>query len=195
MLLSESDISHGDNATSWRPSAGATSTTMEAAVSQQNDAKKAEEAETPSGEVIQTRFGPIEIFPDKAIAFERGLLGIPDSKNFVLTDFNTPNLEQFKLLQSIDNHELSFITLPLALNNAIISREDIDKAIQELSIETRHAALLLVVSVHRSPTKVTLSVNARAPLIIQAQKRQGTQYVFQHSRYHVQQPLNLESPG
>lgn len=161
-------------------------------MSQQNDANQAKTPEITEGEIIQTRFGPIEIFPDKAITFERGMLGIPDSRQFVLTDFNTPSLEQFKLLQSIENHDLSFITLPLDLKNSIIARDDLLKAASELSLEPQFMATLLVVSVHRSPTKVQLSVNARAPLLVDARKRQATQYVFQHSRYQVQQPLNLE---
>jgi len=48
-----------------------------------------------------------------------------------------------------------------------------------------------VVSVHRSPSEVKLSANTRAPLLIYAPTRAAVQYVFQNSKYKVQQILNL----
>jgi flagellar assembly factor FliW len=172
---------------------GTVSVTVESGVTQHTDAQQVEEAKEMKSEIMQTRFGAIEVFPERAITFERGLLGIPESKKFVLTDFKNENLEQFKLLQSLDNEALSFITLPLELDNSIIAFEDLAKAAEELSLAIKDLAVLTVVSVHRSPTKTHLSVNARAPLLVNVAKREAVQYVFQHSRYQVQQPLNLDS--
>jgi flagellar assembly factor FliW len=45
---------------------------------------------------------------------------------------------------------------------------------------------LLMVSVHRTPGKTVLTVNARAPLLIDSQLRLAAQYVFQSDRYDVQ---------
>jgi flagellar assembly factor FliW len=43
-----------------------------------------------------------------------------------------------------------------------------------------------MVSVHRSPVKTQISVNARAPLLIDTSAMLAAQYVFPTDRYQVQ---------
>lgn len=147
---------------------------------------------TPALEVLETRFGVIEIDRANAITFEHGLLGVPNSKQFVLVDFPSNKLQQFRLLQSLDDKNLSFITLPLDIENSIIEKADIEKACTDIGIAPQNLAVLLIVSVHRTPTQLNITVNARAPLVIDVGSRHAMQYVFQHSRYKVQQPLQAE---
>jgi flagellar assembly factor FliW len=140
-------------------------------------------------ETIKTRFGDVSVDTSKAVMFPHGLLGMPNRFHFVLTNFPNPKMQQFMLLQSLDDHNLSFITLPLATDNAIISAEDIKLACRDMQIEHSNAAILLIVSVHRALDSVRLSVNARAPLLIDAGQKVGAQYVFQHDRYKLQHML------
>jgi flagellar assembly factor FliW len=147
---------------------------------------------TPAGlEKIETRFGTVEITRKNPLVFEHGLLGVPNSNLYVLADFPSQNLGIFKLLQSLDAPELSFITLPLELENAIIERADLEKAASDIGIAAENMAVLLIVSVHRTPSEVKLSVNARAPILIDVTNRYCMQYVFQHSRYKVQHLLEM----
>lgn len=143
----------------------------------------------PIMETVQSRFGEISIDTSKAIAFPRGLLGLPDKANFVVANFPSEKMQQFKVLQSLDDASLAFITLPLDLQNPVIAVADLRAACAELQIEESALAVLLVVSVHRSPEQVKLSVNARAPLLIDANRRTGVQYVFQTDAYKVQHML------
>jgi flagellar assembly factor FliW len=140
-------------------------------------------------DTIQTRFGEISVDVSRLITFPRGLLGMPDKTNFVLTSFNSPKMEQFKLLQSLDELQLSFITLPVALDNPIIALEDIRGAADDLQISGDDLLVVLIVSVHRSPDSVRLSVNSRAPLFMDVNKKFGMQYVFQNDSYKVQHYL------
>lgn len=140
-------------------------------------------------ETIQSRFGEISVDVSKAISFPRGLLGMPDKSNFVLTSFNSQKMEQFKLLQSLDELQLSFITLPVAVNNNIIAVEDIRGAADDLQITYDDLVVLLIVSVHRSPDSVRLSVNSRAPLFLDVKQKLGIQHVFQNDAYKVQHYL------
>lgn len=146
-------------------------------------------------EIISTRFGKIAIRRDKPMRFARGLLGMPEKMNFCLLDFPVKKFPQFRLLQSLDDDALSFITLPLELENSIIDREDIDKACKDLNIAAHDLAILLIVSIHRGPAEVKISVNARAPVMIDVAKREATQYVFQNNRYLVQQTLTMVEQG
>lgn len=140
-------------------------------------------------EFIRTRFGEVSVDVSRSVNFPRGLLGMPDKSNFVLTNFNSAKMEQFKLLQSLDELQLSFITLPLDANNNIIGIADIRGAADDLQIAYDDLVVLLIVSVHRSPDSVRLSVNARAPLFIDVKQKLGAQYVFANDAYKVQQML------
>ncbi len=140
-------------------------------------------------ETIKSRFGDVTVDTEKALQFPRGLLGMPDRLRFALAQFPNPRMGQFMLLQSLDDPATSFITLPLELQNAILAPEDVKSACRDLQIPEPNLALLLIVSVHRSPDQVRLSANARAPLFIDAERRLGVQYVFQQEHYKVQHML------
>lgn len=135
---------------------------------------------------IKTRFGEVNVDTSKAILFPRGLLGMPDKVRYAITAFPNAKMAQFKLLQSLDDHALSFITMPLEIENSIIAPADIRTAVADMQIKDENLALLLIVSVHRSPDQVQLSVNARAPIFIDAERKIGVQHVFQNDQYKVQ---------
>lgn len=140
-------------------------------------------------ETIKSRFGDITVETERAVVFPRGLLGVPDKFNFVLANFPSAKMQQFTLFQSLDDLGLSFITLPLEVNNNIIASDDIRRAGQDLQIAEANLVTLLIVSVHRGLDQVKLSVNARAPLFIDSQRKAGIQYVFPQDHYKVQHML------
>jgi flagellar assembly factor FliW len=147
--------------------------------------------ETPEEpETIDTRFGTVRLNREHPVIFPRGLLGLPNRLNYCLCEFPGEKLSRFKLLQSLDDMSLSFIALPVEINNAIFAMEDIITACDDLGIPVQDAALLLIVSVHRAATGVTLSVNARAPLLIDTRKGLAAQYVFTSDKYKVQHAIN-----
>lgn len=139
--------------------------------------------------IIHSRFGAIEVNPSKGIFFARGLLGIPDRYRFALVNFPSDKMRQFMLMQSLEEDALSFITLPLPSENAVIAAGDIKAACTEMQIAEMNLAVLVIVSVHRSAHEVKLSVNARAPLFIDTERKAGVQYVFNNDRYQIQHML------
>jgi flagellar assembly factor FliW len=141
------------------------------------------------GETIKSRFGDIIVDVNRAVAFPRGLLGMPDKSKFVLVNFPSEKMQQFTLLQSLQESPLSFITLPIDLDNPIVATADLRHAASELHIAEENLVVLLIVSVHRHPDQVRLSVNARAPLLVDAQRKVGVQYVFHTDAYKVQHML------
>lgn len=143
-----------------------------------------------TSETIKSRFGDIMVDLSKTVTFPRGLLGMPGKSNFVLAQFPSEKMQQFTLLQSLDDKNLAFITLPVDPENPIIASKDVHSACADLQVQEANLALLLIVTVHRTPDQVKLSVNARAPLFIDAQRKQGAQYVFQNDAYKVQHMLD-----
>ena len=147
--------------------------------------------DVPETEVIDTRFGKVTLYRKNPITFPNGVLGMPDKFQFCLTSFPSEKLSRFKLLQSIEDKELSFIMLPLEINNTMIDREDIDQACKDLDMAPDNVALLLVVSVQREGNVVHMSVNTRAPVFMNVQRRLAAQYVFHNSKYQIRQAITL----
>ena len=148
-------------------------------------------AEPEASEVIDTRFGKVSIHRDRPILFANGLLGMPDKFQFCLTSLPGEKLARFKLLQSLEDLKLSFITLPVALDNPVILRADLEQAAKDVGIPLHDLVTLLVVTVHREEGIVKLSVNARAPVFVHAERRQATQYVFPHTKYDIRHMITL----
>lgn len=142
-------------------------------------------------EEIDTRFGRVTVNPRQAIFFTNGLLGMPDKNSFCLTHFPSEKMARFKLLQSLDDVSLSFITLPVDIKNPLIERADLEQAAKDLEMKLEHVAVLLVVTVHRESGAARISVNTRAPILIDSARKLAAQYVFPHAKYMIRQPLSL----
>jgi flagellar assembly factor FliW len=142
-------------------------------------------------EWMETRFGKVKVSRRNPILFPSGMLGMPDKMQFCLTRFPSDKMDRFMLLQSLDEAALSFIALPLDVKNPIIDEADILQAAQDLEISPESLALLLVVSVHRDMTGVKLSVNARAPIMVNASKRTASQFVFSSNKYEIRHLITL----
>ncbi len=101
-------------------------------------------------EPIKSRFGEVTVDTGKALHFPRGLLGMPGKSRFALASFPNPKMQQFMLLQSLDDAALSFIALPLEMKNAILAEADLKAACRELQIPmNRNWRCCSIVSVHR----------------------------------------------
>jgi len=142
-------------------------------------------------EVVETRFGKVTINPAHPILFPNGLLGMPDKIKFCISALPTEKMARFKLMQSLDDKNLSFIVLPVDINNSIAEKADMETAARDLGIAPADMAVMFVVSVHRESSGVKLSVNARAPIIINSAKRLATQYVFHNAKYQIRHALTL----
>ena len=140
---------------------------------------------------LDTRFGRIQINPQQAITFPTGLLGMPGRLSFCLARFPSEKMERFSILQSMDNPDLAFITLPVGLENPLIDREDLVQAARDLELPQEDLAALLIVSVQREAGSAKMTVNARAPVLIRLSLKVAAQYVFPHTKYLIRQPLSL----
>lgn len=145
--------------------------------------------------LIKSRFGEIIIDLNKIIEFNEGLLGIP-FKNFCLANFKLN--EYLKILQSSENEELSFMVLPIysgdgdLMIHELIEKDDILKAAENFSIEQKNLLVMTIVTIHNSPDseQSRLSVNLRAPVIIDVINANGFQHVFTSAKYSVRHFIN-----
>ena len=139
--------------------------------------------------VIETRFGDIEFQLQNAIFMPRGMLGYADYHNFGVANMPDPKLEQFKLFQSLEEPSLSFIVAPLNPSSETIEVNDIDAACEILSIDPANAVVLLVVSTRQIGPTTQITVNVRAPVILDGASQNAYQHVLMNNRYPVRQVI------
>ena len=140
--------------------------------------------------LIQSRFGNVAVNLEKTIFFPSGLLGMPDKQYFCLADFPKKEEIQFKVLQSLDDINLTFMVLPLPVSNALIDGSDIEDICNILGTTIDNITIILIASVHNTPNGKNISVNVRAPLIINLEEQAAAQYVFPSNKYKIRHMLS-----
>ncbi|WP_417829245.1 flagellar assembly protein FliW [Thalassospira sp.] len=131
----------------------------------------------PSAVTLTTLFGEREFAWDKAIYFPAGLKGFPDHNVFALASFPGDGGNAFLLMQCLTEPELAFIVAPYNLESDTIRAEHLEQAFGIHGIKKNDGAVLLIVTLHKPEDgPVSMSVNLRAPIIIDTRR----QAAFQH---------------
>jgi flagellar assembly factor FliW len=140
---------------------------------------------------IESRYGPVSVNLKQALFFPKGLLGMPDMKDFCIGDLPDERLGNFKLLQSLNDHQLSFVVLPLEGENTFFDKEDVAECCEVTQIKPDNLLVLSIVSIQRIPGQETkITANIRAPLVIDVDEKVAIQYVFPNNKYQIRHPLN-----
>ncbi len=135
---------------------------------------------------IETRFGTVEVNPENKLHFRSGLLGFGAATEFVLIDLENPKYELFRMLQCINDPSLSFIVFPPSLDSGLIDRSDIEAAAKAVKMNFEDLVILLLVTVRgQEDGSNSLSVNLRAPVLVDSVKFTGVQYVMPNEKYPV----------
>lgn len=139
---------------------------------------------------INSRFGEIEVDTSKSIFFPKGLYGMPDNLTFGLVKFPGDKFPNFSVLQCLNDYSLSFVVLPASFKNSFVDEADMREAAEHYDIKEEEFAALFIVSVQRSPEKTFLTINAKAPVIINTVEQAGVQHVFSNARYSVKHEVD-----
>ncbi len=139
--------------------------------------------------IIKNKFGKVEVNPEVVINFPLGILGMPKYKEFHLVQCPVQKFSQFLLLQSSEEDELVFMVLPIDPNNPkYIKSGDLDEAYSQVEIAKEDASVVLVAATKEDEEgRKRITVNTRAPIIIDSNKKTAIQYVLQNNEYEVQQ--------
>lgn len=165
--------------------------TSQNAVIEATPVLEAPSAANPEAVTVETRFGDIEFRLQNTIHMPRGMLGYADFHSFGLANMPDPKLEQFKLFQCLEDPTLSFIVAPLSPSNETIDSQDIEAACETLAIDPANAVALLVVSTRAIGATTQISVNLRAPVILDGESQQAYQHVLMNNRYPVRQVIGM----
>jgi flagellar assembly factor FliW len=142
--------------------------------------------------IITTRFGEIDVDESKVIHMRGSVIGFEHLEQFVLqkNDENNP----FWWFQSIEDGAIAFVVM-----NPFFAKADYEPVIEDddiklLDIEcVEDVVMLAIVTIRQNPFSV--SVNLRAPIVINAKKKIAKQIVLEDSSYPIQYCLVTKDPA
>jgi len=123
-------------------------------------------------DVFTTRFGTLTVHPQDELLFEHGLIGLEQNRRWiVLTDSLNPALGW---LQSVEHGHVALgIVSPRRYVSDYQLRVDRDDLRTAQLVTVRDAEVVVIAS--RQPSGLTL--NLRAPLVINVEARRGCQVI------------------
>lgn len=145
--------------------------------------------------VLTTRFGDMEFDRTQAIHMPRGLPGFAEKRLFGLANLPQPHLQQFNLMQCLDDAELSFIILPLDPAVGIVDPADLKAAAAAINIAEEDLAVVVIVAIRDVGGRPEVSVNLRAPILLDTRNRVGAQHVLTNSNYPVRHIISGAASG
>ncbi len=123
------------------------------------------------------------------ITLPQGLIGFSDFKKFGLLSLPDERLSQFKLLQALDDPDLSFLVIPINLDDGPIDSEDIDAVLKELNIRRENAAVLSIITVRKENGGFSATTNLRAPIFIDTSNSTARQHIIPSDKYDIRHAL------
>jgi flagellar assembly factor FliW len=137
-------------------------------------------------EIQSKLLGKVEYEAENIIHFPEGLIGIPEKKNFLLIE--KEDFKPFSYLQSVDDPTFILIVVnPMIIEKEYkfsIFRGDMD-AID--IIDENDFSLLAIVIFAQKLEDIT--INLKAPLLINIHTKKALQVILQNDDYSVEEPL------
>ncbi len=136
------------------------------------------------------RFGEVEVNSDSIIRIPEGPVGFPDYEQFVFIDqvSETP----FRTLQSLDNPEFSLVVV-----DPLLARQDFQfdvtmdvlKQIEAISVD--NIEIYVTAKKHQHVEQIT--VNLKAPFLINSRVQIGCQYVIPNASYQKNEKFKISA--
>jgi len=134
-------------------------------------------------------FGEVEIDDEKIITFEKGIVGFPDLTQFALMhDAERGSDSSVRWLQSLQEPAFAMPVMdPLLVvpdYNPIVE-DELLKPLGDLSPDQMLVLVTLTV-----PAEIEkMSVNLRAPIVVQTESRKACQVIVDEDKYLVKYPI------
>lgn len=136
---------------------------------------------------LNTKYhGTIEYEKKDIIHFEKGILGFEKLREFVL--FPAENNNFFSILHSTEDKDIGFV---VASPFEILKSYELnlkDSIIKKLKISKEDDVLILNIVTLNSEIE-NITVNLKAPIIINIKEKLGEQIVLDNNKYSIKHPL------
>lgn len=128
--------------------------------------------------VCKTRFGELSFPAGSELEFPQGLIGFSAETRFALVEREGGAIAY---LQSLRTPRLALPVVDAALLHPAYPAEGMESLAQRIDARAEDLLVLVVVAV--SPIDGGLRANLLAPLLIDASKRRGRQFILDPDRY------------
>ena len=134
--------------------------------------------------ISTSRFGQLEVDPDRLITFEDGILGFPNEREFAL--IQTGEGSGFYWLQSVDRVDLAFVVCDPRL---FVTDYQVPVKLEDLvCIELKNADDAQIFTIVNKLDDL-LTGNFQGPLVVNVVNRRARQLVLSDKRYSTRHPL------
>ena len=141
--------------------------------------------------VNTTRFGTIDVDEDQVVTLTEGMLGFSECGRFVMMDDEIG--DPFMWMQSLEIPSLAFVVIDPAV--ILPSYHFSVKKEQIKGLETEDINDLQVhVIVTMAANILDVTVNLQGPLVVNKEKRIGTQIVLNDPNFSTRHPLFTDQP-
>ncbi|HEX3032835.1 MAG TPA: flagellar assembly protein FliW [Bacillota bacterium] len=138
--------------------------------------------------IIQTKlFGECEIDQKEIITFKNGLPGFEENRAFVLIRSGNSG-DDLMWLQSTKEPSLAFVVARPEIIKPGYSPKVRESELADIELKNSEDALVLVIAVVPEDIK-KMTVNLRAPLIVNSKNRLGKQVVLEDDSYSIKEPV------
>ena len=142
-------------------------------------------------DILTRDYGTVDVDVSSIIRFENGIIGFEDFHEYVLLDCSTDEPSPFRCLQSTEESSLAFMLFdPYAVRPDYEVEID-DDAIDWLSIDNSDDIVIMAIVVVPDEIKM-MTINLKAPIIINARVNKGIQYIVDNSEYSVRHLITEE---
>ncbi|MFT3984506.1 MAG: flagellar assembly protein FliW [Lachnospiraceae bacterium] len=137
---------------------------------------------------IKTKlFGEIEVEEEKKITFVSGIIGFPELKDFLLIH-DSDSSGGIRWLQSVQEPAFAMPVIDPLIVEPDYNPQIEDELLTPLNIAEETTMLVLVtITVPKEVEK--MSVNLKAPIVINGETRKASQIIADEERYSVKYPI------
>lgn len=136
--------------------------------------------------LVKTRyFGEIDLAEEKIITLDKGLMGFDEFKRYtILYDCEKEEGTNISWFQCVDEP-----TLALPVINPLLVKEDYNPVVEDELLEglgeitEENLVILITMTVPKDVEQMT--VNLKAPIIVNADTRKGAQIIVENQDYEV----------
>lgn len=137
--------------------------------------------------IVTKLFGEIEVDQDKLISFVQGIIGFPDLKDFLLIH-DSESSGSIRWLQSIQEPAFAMPVIDPLFVMPDYNPSIEDELLKPLGIASEEDLLVLVTITVPSDLK-KMSVNLKAPIVINGKNRKANQIITDDEQYLVKYPI------
>ena len=134
---------------------------------------------------LETRMGAICLDRSRVVNLPSGMPGFHGARSFALVRLPGTRFDPFLLMQFVEDPTTSFLVLSLDVTTELYDPADLADAGRGLGIRDEDLGVLVIVNLRKTDGELLITVNLRAPLLIDLASLKAWQHIMESERYPI----------